>query len=500
MIGMTAKDSRLGLHRCAGASAPTLQKLGIVVTALTLISFGVVRAGEGEEAEQVEAISSKTSNGYVRLLRADGSFRPESYIFKKGEFWGGEFADPSMDGLTVDDVGRAVAPALARQRYFPAKDAGASELCIVVSWGTTMAPEHRSMDPSYETVEGAQMRASNPPAEHGAKVSLKSNDLGALPGVIFGLEQRSMDGSANTTSAGGIPPPIVLAQMESGRSTNGDYIYNPIIQASSQLQDENIFWGRIAHQNAEMLGYEKQSDLEVQRYRYFVVLMAYDNRTMSKKDPRLLWEARMSISEHRNLFNERVGALADNASVYFGQDSNGLVHKATPIGVVHIGQIRSLEFPTEEGRAAVAGDGAHMAYLKRQGFDNGLVVVDVDRPDGVIVSRIPSGDAPVRVVWSDPAHVSVTLASAETLSFDPGARSWSTASAGQAEAEHAGIPRQVEIQARVGAMFSHRTVSVVGCDRPGRRFLVLVSGAKGAGRYYIFDNEDEVLVDVGRSG
>jgi hypothetical protein len=212
-----------------------------------------------------------------------------------------------------------------------------------------------------------------------------------------------------------------------------------------------------------------------------------------------LWEARLSLSQHRNLFDKRLGALAENASAYFGQNSNGLVHKAVPVGFVHVGPIRSLEFPTESDAAALSGDGAHVAYIKRDRAESGLAVVDVDRPGDVLFSRIPNGEFPARIVWSDSAHIRVTFASADALAFDENARLWSAAPSEPAAAARGTIPHPEEMQARVEEKFPHRSVVILGSDHAGRRFLLAVSGTNGAARYYIFDNRDDVLVDVGRS-
>jgi hypothetical protein len=257
-------------------------------------------------------------------------------------------------------------------------------------------------------------------------------------------------------------------------------------------------WATISLGNARMLGYASLADAELQRYRYFVVLLAYDKKTITQKKPKLLWEARLSISQHRNLFDKRLGALAENASAYFGQNSNGLIHKAVPAGFVHIGQVSSLEFPSAADVAAVAGDGAHMAYIKRQGSESRLVVVDVDSPDGLVVTRVPASEGPARVAWDDSTHVRVTLASDEVLSFDIDARSWSAASTEKAP-ENRDVFHKDETKARLAEKFPHRTVEVLGSDKAGRRYLLVVSGAKGAARYYMFDSQDDVLVDVGRS-
>jgi len=54
------------------------------------------------------------------------------------------------------------------------------------------------------------------------------------------------------------------------------------------------------------------------------------------------------------------------------------------------------------------------------------------------------------------------------------------------------------MQAIVEAKFPHRTVAILDSDKAGRRYLLGVTGAKGT-RYYVFDSQDELLVDVGRS-
>jgi hypothetical protein len=445
--------------------------------ALSALSAGTAAADPGDDPSEAEAIFSRTSNGYVRLLREDGSFKPETYRIGKGEFWGGEMADASIDKLTVDDVAKAIAPALARRSYLAAKDPGTAELFIVINWGTTIAPEHRSMDPAFEAAEEGQMAALHGP-------HLVSGDTAVMDGTTHGLERGALDGSANSWNLGALP----TTSLSAGAGSHGGGV----------LQAENQAWAMQGQMNANMLGYPSFFDTELQGYRYFVVLLAYDNKTVSQKKPRLLWEARLSISEHRNLFDKRLAAIADNASAYFGQDSKGLVHKAVPVGLVQIGRIRSLEFPDESDAVALSGDGAHVAFLKWDHTETGLAVVDVDKPDGVTFSRIPGGGTPAQVGWSDPAHVRVTLSSAGALAFDAGKRSWSPVAADAPAAGRGSIPRQDQMQAIVEAKFPHRTVAILDSDKAGRRYLLGVTGAKGT-RYYVFDSQDELLVDVGRS-
>jgi hypothetical protein len=82
---------------------------------------------------------------------------------------------------------------------------------------------------------------------------------------------------------------------------------------------------------------------EIEEDRYFVVLIAYDFQQLwRKKRVRELWETRFSIRERHHAFNEDLPAMAQYASKYFGQDTNGLIHEAVPFGHVKIGEVKSL--------------------------------------------------------------------------------------------------------------------------------------------------------------
>ena len=91
-------------------------------------------------------------------------------------------------------------------------------------------------------------------------------------------------------------------------------------------------------------GYERQDMLtELERDRYFVVLMAYDFQMLMKdRKHRLLWETRFSIDQNRNEFDRALPVMAQYASRYFGQDSKGLLGARVPEGRVEVGEPTSL--------------------------------------------------------------------------------------------------------------------------------------------------------------
>jgi len=83
-----------------------------------------------------------------------------------------------------------------------------------------------------------------------------------------------------------------------------------------------------AYQTTALKGFRQDIVDDVEENRYFVVLMAYDFQTLwQHKQRKLLWETRFSIREPGNDFAEELGAMAQRAASYFGQDSHGLVRK-----------------------------------------------------------------------------------------------------------------------------------------------------------------------------
>jgi hypothetical protein len=135
--------------------------------------------------------------------------------------------------------------------------------------------------------------------------------------------------------------------------------------AMTMLNMENRLRDRTDFRNAAMLGYDSTGMIgtdygkylshtalggdqrdqvaEIEENRYFVVLLAYDFQVMWKqKKHKLLWETRFSISERRNAFDKALPVMAQYASRYFGQPSNGLLRTRVPEGSVKVGEPKSL--------------------------------------------------------------------------------------------------------------------------------------------------------------
>ena len=72
-------------------------------------------------ANDITAVSGRTSKDYIRTKLANGSFAAETYAFGKGEKWAGQKADASIDKLAFLDVAHIIANPLESQNYVPSE-------------------------------------------------------------------------------------------------------------------------------------------------------------------------------------------------------------------------------------------------------------------------------------------------------------------------------------------------------------------------------------------
>ena len=291
---------------------------------LVSIAFCAAFMGNSLAAnEVVEAISSKVAKDYVRKKLPDGSFKPETFVFGKGDDWRGARIDPTIDKMDFMDVARALAVPLAKKQYIPTADPKTTDELIMVSWGTSRAPEH-----AIESISHQRLQAAN---------EMRDRALMML---------KTAGGSAEGRAA-----QQLLAEAD-----------NQILMDLSAVQTENQIRENADMRTATLLGYDswwidtnsamggsplgrRRMDMEdeLEEDRYFVVLTAFDYQKLVKeKKSKFLWEVRFSIREHGTQFDSRIAGMAELASNYFGKNSGGLHHDAIPEGKVEIGPVQSL--------------------------------------------------------------------------------------------------------------------------------------------------------------
>jgi hypothetical protein len=297
------------------------------------IAAAVAAVASAAMGEVDESISSKVSSDYVRTVLPDGSFKPETYTFGKGGYWSSPLNDTSIDKMDFMDVLRAIAYPLAKRNYVPSKDPKQIKLLIMVYWGTTHAIEKASDSMAYQDASRTNQEFN----------MAQSRDKWAAEE----RQHASNSGGANAAITNG----IVNADEEITNLLESELIVNlATIKTENDkrlLEDKRIamllgyesWWNStMSAPDASVLG-KRRTDMldELEHYRYFVVLMAYDYQLMAKeKKHKLLWEARFSIQQLKNQFNRQLPSMVLVASQYFGRDSKGLARQPLPTGRVEV--------------------------------------------------------------------------------------------------------------------------------------------------------------------
>ncbi len=256
-----------------------------------------------ENSDTITVVSSRTSEDYSRTRLSDGSFQSETYAFGEGGYYRAPIRDETIDRESFMDIARALNGPLTAQKYLATKDPEKANLLIMVYWGMTSG----TIDPESD--------------------NFAYNRIGRVTNTRQGAFIRSDP-------------------------------YGPV-SVQGQFIDA---------QNAVILGYDsdlsvpsgyeqtalhvKHDDLveEIERNRFFVVLMAYDFQMMWKqKKHKLLWETRFSIRQQHNDFSKMLPAIVNYSSQYFGQDTKGLVRRPLPAGNVEVGAPKSIGIESEKG-------------------------------------------------------------------------------------------------------------------------------------------------------
>jgi hypothetical protein len=265
---------------------------------------------------QLTAVYSRASKDYVRTQNPDGSFQPETFKFKEGGNFGGPRFDITIDKLTFDDVKAVIGPQLAAQNYVESDDRAATKLLIMVYWGVTVVPDD---------VNPKDARESSQLAEDAERAA------GALA-VVGGI------GSGAAVGTDAHQAQLLQDQMRdmSELESKGDAIVDARNSNILGYTDEIL---RTRPHDPNMVTLQE----EVERDRYYVVLLAYDYQ-MGRKFGRheLLWETRFSIPEPGNDFDKAFPMMAAIAGKYFGDDSHGLIHHNLANTNVEIGEPKSM--------------------------------------------------------------------------------------------------------------------------------------------------------------
>jgi hypothetical protein len=235
------------------------------------------------------------------------------------------YADDSMDDVKFAGIVRVLGKYLAKQSYYPAKDAKKADLMLVVHWGKTM------------------------PSSDGFNRSLIDQGLQG-----FALSQQLKMGSLGQSA--------IFSGGDSGVPGVTEAATSEMVQGMMEIrfaQDARIEADR---RNANLLGYTAElnyrdnpslyagagtayNDLieDIESERYYVAVTAYDfQEALQHKNKKGLWRTVASIDAHGNRFDERLAQMLERASRHFGRDTGRLIRQFEYTPRINFGELKTL--------------------------------------------------------------------------------------------------------------------------------------------------------------
>jgi hypothetical protein len=278
------------------------RSLGLLLLTGLLAPAGTLRAEVGwsifRRPPDPVIVSATAADDYTQHKFGAGAAKPETYLFFQGKFYGGAIRDHDLEHAQFTQIAQTLGKDLLQQNYFPSKDPKNADLLIVVHWGTTEV---------YQDDLATSMALPN---NNGGATT---RSTGMLQKMASEDRQISFELNAHLLGYG-----QQLSQRQAKASTN-----------TVSVDEMNLF---------QNLGDE----------RYFVILMAYDYRTMKKGvRPTLLWSTRFSMQGPGNKFTTALPIMSHVAANFFGHAD----------GVKNVTVDRIPEGKVELGKPSVVGDG-----------------------------------------------------------------------------------------------------------------------------------------------
>ena len=260
-------------------------------------------------------IDSEASNTYNAVKENDGEAKYETYVFIKGNFYDGDFADKSLRTASFEEVAATLAENMKQRNYYPSSSPIEGDLLIVVHYGTT------SVEPDLE--ELFMLDSTDPYAQ---------GETGL--GGFYSEGSEEEPGFSEVYSDDFVD----LADLSDFGSNN---------TAQHQQTMRNNRLGISKALNRKNITSTEEFDLrvEMQDERYFIILMAYDyEKLRSENERELLWTTRFSVPSIGTNFEDAYPALARAASAYYGTSLEKYAKTSTHFGTgtVDIGTLETV--------------------------------------------------------------------------------------------------------------------------------------------------------------
>jgi hypothetical protein len=281
----------------------------------------------------VTSVFSRSFNNYQRPARSDGSDQPLTYVVAKGGAEPGMNADDSMNDVKFAGVVRVLGKYLAKQSYYPAKDARKADLMLVVHWGKTIPGNEglsrNMLDYSLQSFETLQQQMHE--------------GIGRAPGIDLHADEKARARNQVTDALDEAAQEEIVQGMHEIRFAQDARIeadrYNAnLLGYTAELirRDNPSLYGGAGTAYADLI-----DDIESERY--YVSVTAYDfQEALQHKNKKGLWRTVASIDARGNRFDERLLTMVERASRYFGRDSGRLIRQFEYTPHINLGELKLL--------------------------------------------------------------------------------------------------------------------------------------------------------------
>ena len=303
-----------------------LEKLKTTRTFSIVFSIFVTLITNNSHAAKVARVfvDSEASAIYNEHKESENGETYETYVFIKGNFYGGDVSDKSLRNVTFEELVGTIGDSMKQRNFYPSASADQGDLLVVVHYGLMSVPQ--------DLGDLFQLDMDDPYGEQPFDEDDEEGDE----------EQIVEDPLINDTYFND------LKRLSELSHNNQAGMSNIKLGIGRALKRRNIT-------TAEE--FDLRAELEAERY--FIILMAYDYKKLrSTKKQELLWTTRFSVPSLGTNFEDAYPALARAASSYYGSNLNKYATTSTHFGTgsvdirtlktVGIEETEEIEFPSNK--------------------------------------------------------------------------------------------------------------------------------------------------------
>ena len=271
-------------------------------------------------AEKLVVARSAVFGDYLEKRRVGGKLQPQSYVFMPGRFLSGNTRDRSLERFSFRALAGRLAQDLRQQDFHPAASLAKADLLLVVHWGATAGRNRDlvSLSAGFDNL-----------ANLGTQAEVYRGDLDQAIEAGDFMRAEELRGNLEELSHSARHEQRALLSEE--RNVNGSDTA-ALLGFTTEMNRQD---GTLAEQE------RRKTLFDLTREEcYFVVVMAYDARTLvEEKRLKRVWSLRASMNTAGVNFPEALDRISQVSGGHFGLPQEGITF-AYPPKRQHEGSVR----------------------------------------------------------------------------------------------------------------------------------------------------------------